>query len=215
MVVETFENKIIAWDLHDDGTLVIKPPTKGYGLLFDLQEIGLSQYLDQINSIKFEPGVQLFSMSYNLFRNIKADVIDLTNLDMTTCLEITDMFKDSIVYKVILGDFNCPKVTTLHSMFSHATIDRIIINSMNIPELKSINEMFFSSNIMEVDLTNCDFSHVEMAYDMFSSCTIENLGLPLAPKYLDIDVFYKSEIDNIWVNSREDLERWKKLGLEV
>lgn len=219
MVVETYTGDLIAWILYDDGTLLIHPPNNNpTGIIFDLFSSKITpEVLNKTKHIKFELGIALPPVSDKLFHMVNVDTIDISNLDVSNCVQLNYMFLGVEAKKIIVGDLNGPDLRTIYGMFENAVIDQVIFRSMNTSLLEDISHMFYKSDILEIDLTGCDFSKVHLMDELFAFSTIDNLGLPLAPKKVLSNtnyIFFKNEFENVMVNSEKDLIRWKLLGLK-
>ena len=158
-------------------------------------------------TIKVIGGAGLISTS-QMFNYIieggRLDVLDLSDLNTSNVKDMSGMFSNINVHKLILGDMNTSKVETMQDMFGVATIDEVDLSKLQTDNVKNLSLMFRAFDTREdLVLSNFNTSSVIDFEGMFYSTTspiidITNFNFSNAENINNM--FYENNAQYIYLN---------------
>ncbi len=109
---------------------------------------------------------------FGMFANCKSvDVLDISSFDFSNAEDMGHMFYEAKINKIIFGDVDASKVTSMRSMFQEfETENNIDFSKFKTGKVKDMDLMFCNSNFKNIDLTPLEGNSVfEISY-MFAGC---------------------------------------------
>ena len=95
--------------------------------------------------------------------------VDLTNLDTSNVVDMSEMFYNSYVQEIILDNFNTSNVESMALMFSQTqTYSPLDLSSFSQNKTTDMSQMFYYCLAPEIDISNLDTSHALDMQGMFA-----------------------------------------------
>src|SRR5699024_3151486 len=95
----------------------------------------------------------------NMFRNLKSDKLDLSELSTEGVTDMEYMFGEVRIDSLDLSNFDTSDVTKMESMFAYSRIDSLDLTSFDTGNVKRMTAMFRRLTINSIDLSSSDTSN--------------------------------------------------------
>ena len=119
----------------------------------------------------------------------RLDVLDLSDLNTSNVKDMSGMFSNINVHKLVLGNMNTSKVETMQDMFGVATVDKVDLSKLQTDNVKNLSLMFRAFDTRE-DLVLSNFN-------TSSAIDFEGMFYGTTSPIIDITNFNFSNAENV------------------
>ena len=148
---------------------------------------------------------------YQMFKDSKAESIDLSSFDTSNVIDMYGMFQSSAATSLDVSSFDTSNVTDMHSMFEGSTATSLDLSNFNTSEVTNMDSMFCQSAATSLNLSSFDTSNVTNMHHMFyeSAATTLDLSSFDTSKVTDMSyMFYSSRATTGYARTQEDADRF-------
>ncbi|MCX0279919.1 BspA family leucine-rich repeat surface protein [Bombilactobacillus mellis] len=179
------------WDIVKDGDEKVLTIHAGQldpgGLAWKIN----SDFINKVTKLVIDPGVIAPKDSSSLFSNLTnvKEFVDLSNLDTSQVISMTNMFFYCSVKELDLSNWDTSNVTDMLAMFMNCyNLEKINLSSFNTRKVEDFGSMFKADEkLRNLDLSSFKTPNLKRADQMFEHMYLNNI---------DIRNFDNTQIDN-------------------
>lgn len=112
-----------------------------------------------------------------LFSHTLFKTIDLSGVDTTGTINMSEMFYYSEATEIILNGIDTSKVEDMCFMLSCSNVQKIDLSSFNTSNVKNMDRMFAHSKLVELNINSFNTTNVSRMWAMFENTVIQELDL--------------------------------------